>query len=133
MNAAPLDRTSPSHIDATIGRIRDFGSAIAAAEAEGVAGLAFNIAGGGSVTILQVLAELAAVAGRPLKIEHLPGRAGEVRHSEADISLARWRLGFTPGLSLRDGLALTLKAVQGEAEAAPETTPGRSSITLAAA
>ena len=104
-----------------------------AAEAEGVAGMAFNIAGGGSVTILQVLAELGSLAGRPLVIEHRPGRAGEVRHSEADISLARRCLGFTPGLSLREGLALTLKAAQGEKEPAQEPAPVRPVITLAAA
>lgn len=104
-----------------------------ASDAEGVAGQAFNIAGGGSVTILHVLEELGSLAGRTLPVEHRPGRAGEVRHSEADISLARRRLGFTPGLTLREGLALTMNAATGETDNVPERTTDWSVIRLAAA
>ena len=39
---------------------------------------------------------------------HGPPRAGDVRHSHADISAARSALGYEPEVSLRDGLARTV-------------------------
>jgi UDP-glucose 4-epimerase len=49
--------------------------------------------------------------GTSLQPVHGPARAGDVRHSLADIALARRDLGFEPQVSFREGLARTLKAV----------------------
>jgi UDP-glucose 4-epimerase len=49
--------------------------------------------------------------GTSLQAIHAAPRTGDVRHSLADISLARRDLGFDPIVSFRDGLARTLKAV----------------------
>jgi nucleoside-diphosphate-sugar epimerase len=36
-------------------------------------------------------------------------RLGDVKHSQADVSAARRDLGYTPGVSLEEGLRLTLE------------------------
>jgi UDP-glucose 4-epimerase len=41
---------------------------------------------------------------RDLKIVHCEAREGDVRHSVADISKASKKLGFTPRITLKNGL-----------------------------
>jgi nucleoside-diphosphate-sugar epimerase len=65
----------------------------------------FNIGGGSRATLLEVLATLGEVAGRPVRIEHQGDEPGDVRHTWADTTRARQVLGFSPGRALRDGLA----------------------------
>ena len=36
-------------------------------------------------------------------------RAGDIRHSQADVALARDRLGYVPTVALAEGLARTLR------------------------
>ncbi len=76
---------------------------LAAAALEGVEGV-YNLGGGSRVTLLEVLRTLADVAGRPLELNHLPEQAGDVKHTEADTSRAREKLGYAPRVSLREGL-----------------------------
>ncbi len=76
---------------------------IKAADSLGVSG-AFNIASGKSVTINRLVEMITKNEINPIKIEHGPERAGDVRHSLADISLARQRLNFTPTVDLEKGL-----------------------------
>ncbi len=52
--------------------------------------------------------DLAAMLGCP-EPNLAPAREGEIRHSRADIGMARERLGFEPQVGLRDGL-VTLRA-----------------------
>jgi len=82
---------------------------VRAAMANGVAGMTFNVAGGEGISLLRLLEELRALSGSPLAPEFRATRAGEVRHSRADISRARQLLGFTPDVSLRAGLRRTLE------------------------
>jgi UDP-glucose 4-epimerase len=56
---------------------------------------------------LAVAGELLGVQPQP---EYQPPRAGDIRDSVADISLARAELGFSPQTSFRDGLADLLRA-----------------------
>lgn len=70
---------------------------------EGVEGV-YNIGGGSRVTLQEVLEELARIVGVPLAIERAPTQAGDVRHTEADTTLARERLGYAPKVALRQGL-----------------------------
>jgi UDP-glucose 4-epimerase len=76
---------------------------IKAADALGVSG-AFNIASGKSVTINHLVEMITKNEINPIKIEHGPERAGDVRHSLADISLAHQKLNFTPTVDLEKGL-----------------------------
>jgi nucleoside-diphosphate-sugar epimerase len=82
--------------------------AAAAAPAEACAGRVFNIARGAPVSVLDLLGALAAAQGQVVTPRHAPARPGDVRHSHADISAARERLGYEPSVSLEEGLARTL-------------------------
>jgi nucleoside-diphosphate-sugar epimerase len=89
----------------------------AGAPAEACGG-AYNVAGGVRVTVRELAALVAAAAGSELAIRHLPPRPGDVRHSQADLEAARSRLGYAPGVPLREGLRRLW-------EHAVATVPGR--------
>ncbi len=75
---------------------------------ERCSGRAFNIAGGTSSSLIEVL----EVLGRTMEIEvspvHLAPRIGDVRDSAADLSAAADVLGFRPVVDLATGISLTL-------------------------
>ncbi|MEZ5290848.1 MAG: NAD-dependent epimerase/dehydratase family protein [Vicinamibacterales bacterium] len=75
-----------------------------AAMNRGVSG-AFNIASGTRVTINALVGLMAAASGLAPAVEHGPPRPGDVRHSLADVSLARDRIGYVPQVDLAEGLA----------------------------
>ncbi len=70
-----------------------------------VAGLALNVGGGSTVTLLQTLQLIGDLVGRALDIRFEGFAPGDVRHTGADLSRARNLLGFAPATSLSDGLA----------------------------
>jgi nucleoside-diphosphate-sugar epimerase len=76
--------------------------------ASGVGGEAFNIACGESVSLLTVLQLLAELSGQPFNPEYQAPRAGDVRHSLADIAKAERLLGYHPVVPFREGLRQTL-------------------------
>ena len=76
---------------------------VLAATAPGVGG-AFNIGNGSRVTINELARLVLAAAGAAVPIEHGPPRAGDVRHSQADISKASRAFGYTATVPLEDGL-----------------------------
>jgi UDP-glucose 4-epimerase len=80
-----------------------------AMDAPDVSGEAFNVACGERITLLDVIATLNRLIGQELPIEHSPARAGDVRHSLADISKAAKLLGYKPSVSAAEGLARTLE------------------------
>ena len=69
----------------------------------GVSG-AFNIASGTRITINALAALIAESTGQPVAIHHGPPRAGDVRHSLADVSAARAAFGFEPTVTLQQGI-----------------------------
>jgi UDP-glucose 4-epimerase len=79
-----------------------------AMEADGVDGMTMNVACGERVTLNQLVAELGRLTGREATPRFVEPRPGDVRHSHADITLARTHLGFDPAVSLAEGLARTL-------------------------
>jgi nucleoside-diphosphate-sugar epimerase len=82
-----------------------------ALEARDVAGEVFNIACGDRVTLNRLLAELQTIVGADVPAAYAAPRPGEVRHSLADISRARERLGYEPTVGLTDGLRRTVEAL----------------------
>jgi nucleoside-diphosphate-sugar epimerase len=80
-----------------------------AIEATGVAGEAFNIACGENVSLQTVLQLLTELSGQSVDPEHHAPRAGDVRHSLADISKAERMLGYRPAIPFREGLRQTLE------------------------
>lgn len=87
---------------------------LAAACDKPLAGEVVNI-GSGTRTDLNALARtLAERCGTPhLTPIYEPARAGDVKHSQADISLARRLLGYSPVVSLEDGMAQTVEWYRG--------------------
>lgn len=67
-------------------------------------GSAYNIGGGSRVSILAVLKLMERLSGREVRIVHAPPSAGDVRHTGADTTRARQRLGHAPRLALEEGL-----------------------------
>jgi nucleoside-diphosphate-sugar epimerase len=80
-----------------------------AAGAKEAAGRVINV-GCGERTTVRMLAEgVAAILGSGLRPEHGPARAGDVRHSHADLGRARSLLGYEPLVSFREGLERTVR------------------------
>lgn len=80
-----------------------------AADAQDVAGRVFNVACGGNITLLQLLNSLNELLGTDIKPIFERYRAGDVRQSLADISLARKLLDYEPRVSFHDGLARSIE------------------------
>ena len=82
---------------------------VRAAETEKGIGQVINIANGQSVTLNELLNELKTLTGKTdVQAEYHELRAGDVRHSLADISRAHEFLNFEPRVGLREGLNLTI-------------------------
>jgi UDP-glucose 4-epimerase len=99
----------------------------AASAARGFQGEALNIATGVGVSVNRLLAALEARLQRPVSLHHEAPRPGEIRHSRADITLARELLGYQPRVSWEAGLAPTLAFLR-EALANPERHGGAPSL-----
>jgi UDP-glucose 4-epimerase len=81
---------------------------IRACYAEGVGGDFFNVACGERFSLLDLLREIGTILGRDASARHEAGRAGDVKHSLADISKIRLAMGFQPSVSFREGLRRTV-------------------------
>ena len=68
----------------------------------------YNIGTGRSVRILDLVGILEKILGKKLKTIFLPERKGDIRYSQADISLAKKELKFKPEIDLEEGLKLTV-------------------------
>ena len=70
--------------------------------------LTCNVACGTRFSLLQLLDAIAEVTGRPADPIFGPPRKGDIRDSEADISVARRELGYEPLVPFREGIARTV-------------------------
>jgi len=68
-----------------------------------------NVGTGIESSVLDVVRELEAAAGRELEVRHGPPRPGEQRRSALEAALAREALAWEPAVELREGLRLTLE------------------------
>jgi nucleoside-diphosphate-sugar epimerase len=80
-----------------------------AAPAEKVSGRSMNLATGAAVTLNQTFEILCALTGYRGKPKYAEPRAGDIRHSLADIGQARELLGYVPQVDFREGLSRTVK------------------------
>ena len=117
IRAALEDRPIPVYGDGE--QTRDFTYVADAVEANwlalapGAAGHVFNIGGGSRSSVNQVLTTLEEIIGRPIRREARPPEKGDVRHTWADTDRARHMLGFSPRVSLGEGLAQEVKWLKG--------------------
>jgi len=65
----------------------------------------YNIGSGVSTSINELASLLISSKGKDLQLIHKPALEGEIKDSKADISLAENDIGYSPEVSLRDGLA----------------------------
>ncbi|WP_255198818.1 NAD-dependent epimerase/dehydratase family protein [Halorarius litoreus] len=68
-------------------------------------GRAYNIGTGETTTVGELAALISDYADRRVEITYTDPRPGDIRHSSADISLARDVLGYEPTVALDEGLA----------------------------
>jgi len=87
-----------------------------AAVTPAAAGKVMNVGTGASVTLNQLVGELELILGLQIEPVYAEPRAGDVRESQADVSLLRAMLGWAPGTSLLDGLRHTVHAFAEHAE-----------------
>jgi len=79
------------------------------APAADCAGRVFNIATGARTDLNQTFRLLKQLTGFTGEAEYAPERAGDIKHSLADISLARQHLGYQPAVSFEEGLRRTVE------------------------
>jgi UDP-glucose 4-epimerase len=90
-----------------------------ACEAPGIAGQMMNLATGGRISLNQLFKTLRKLTGATVEPIYAAPRQGDVKHSQADISLARQRLGYAPSVSFEEGLRRTLEWHRSAQRAAP--------------
>jgi UDP-glucose 4-epimerase len=73
---------------------------------------AFNVGSGRQTSLNQLLLQLQQLTGTSINPDYAEARAGDIRHSVADISLIQKELGYTPASTLSQGLSLLLGAVR---------------------
>jgi len=82
---------------------------LSAASAPNASGHVINVANGQRITLNELLEELKRLTGRTdVTAEYREPRVGDVRHSLADITMARELLGYESKVDLREGLQRTL-------------------------
>jgi nucleoside-diphosphate-sugar epimerase len=78
-----------------------------ACQAQRAAGLAINIGSGNRYTLNQTLESLGNITGLPATPNYEPPREGDIRDSQADVTLARNALGYEAQIGFEEGLKLT--------------------------
>jgi nucleoside-diphosphate-sugar epimerase len=103
---------------------------LAAGSPRKLAGEVANIAGGRRISLNELCTEIGRIMGQKVAVEHVAPRAGDIRHSLADISRAEELLGYKPLVRWEDGIGPTLSYLQtlrskGPTEASRHMTVGR--------
>lgn len=92
-------------------QVRDFTyvddviDATRAAARVGRHGAVYNVGGGTPVTLLAAVQVIDELLGKPITIKHCDSAYGDARQTSADTSLARDEFGFSPSVTLEEGLA----------------------------
>lgn len=67
-------------------------------------GEVFNIGGGSRVTLNEVIETVRQITGRDIKVNYNEVQKGDVRHTMADMTKAKEKLGYKPKVSIYEGL-----------------------------
>jgi nucleoside-diphosphate-sugar epimerase len=79
-----------------------------AAAADNAAGRVMNVACGTRYTLNELVGRLEDLTGHKTGAAHAPSRAGDVKHSLGDITLASQLLRYRPKVTFEDGLRATV-------------------------
>jgi len=82
---------------------------LAATTNKPVAGKIINIACGKSFSLVELLKTINQVLGKNVEPIFEPARKGDVKHSLADIALARELLGYKVGVGFNEGIRRTVE------------------------
>lgn len=80
---------------------------LCACTAANASGRVLNVATGTRISLNETLRMLEQITGGKLEARHEPDRTGDIRHSLADIRLARDLLGYEPKIGFEEGLRRT--------------------------
>jgi nucleoside-diphosphate-sugar epimerase len=78
-----------------------------ACEVPDASGMVFNGGTGARITLNQVLKLLEKITGKKIEAQYDPPRTGDIRDSQADVSLARKVLGYESRVHFEEGLTRT--------------------------
>ena len=84
-------------------------SANLSAAASDASGIVANIGSSDRYSLNQLVATLNETLGQQIEPVHEAPRAGDVRHSLADVSLARDTIGFVPKINFAEGIRRTVE------------------------
>lgn len=88
------------------------------APAAKVAGNVFNVATGRRIDLNETFQILKQLINYPGDVKYAPERAGDVKHSLADLSRTKECLGYEPTVDFEEGLRRTIEWYRGKEEAA---------------
>jgi nucleoside-diphosphate-sugar epimerase len=91
--------------------VSDVVDATIAAADRGERGSVYNVGGGEPVAVIEAIALLEEILGRPVEIDHGEAGPGDPRRTEADVSRAARDLGYRPDTSLSQGLVAQVEAL----------------------
>jgi len=75
----------------------------------GVGGEVFNVACGDRITVNSMLQQINKITGNDIAPIYAEPRAGDIKHSQADITRAKEHLGYEPVVTFEEGLARTIE------------------------
>ena len=78
-----------------------------------VSGEVFNVAYGGREYLIDIYNKLCELLGKNIEPKYGPDRAGDIKHSNADISKARQMLGYVPDYDFAKGIELAVDWYRG--------------------
>jgi nucleoside-diphosphate-sugar epimerase len=90
---------------------------LAATTNKPVRGQVINVACGGSYSLLDLLREINRTLGKNIEPVFAPSRSGDVKHSLADIKLARELLGYEVKVDFNEGIKRTIEWYKAYTEA----------------
>ena len=85
--------------------VADVVRATVAAMDGGEAGAVYNVGGGDEASLVEAIALLERVSGRPLDLRRIDPAKGDVKRTKADVARIGAALGWEPRVGLEDGLA----------------------------
>jgi UDP-glucose 4-epimerase len=80
-----------------------------ACKAPGVGGQVFNVACGDRITVNSILRQINKITGKDVSPIYADPRAGDIKHSQADVTLAKERLGYQAKVGFEEGLRHTIE------------------------
>lgn len=85
---------------------------LAAGKISGAVGEVFNIGGGSRVSLIELLDIMEQAMEQPIRRNFIERAVGDARHTSADISKAKQILGYSPRVSLIEGLTQEWQWIQ---------------------